>query len=138
VHKHTDIHTYTHTCLALVRVVLELVARCADLGLCLRHGDVGCPVGWPPGHLIDEVDLDRVGHPIEGHVLASLVLGTPVAVELHPCIVPLLTHRRLVAGVALVMVIEIVARKIKLILQRLLGFFDTEAYYLRIIVAKTR
>jgi hypothetical protein len=110
-YRHT--YTHTHTCLALVRVVFELVARCADLGLCLRQGDVGCPIGWRSGHLIDEVDLDRVGHPIQGHVLATLVRGTPVGVELRPCPVPLVAHCRLVIGVALLMAFESVRRIIK-------------------------
>jgi hypothetical protein len=113
VYIHTHIHTHAHTCLALVRVVFELVARCADLGLCLRQGDVGCPIGWRSGHLIDEVNLDRVGHPIQGHILATLVCGTPVRVELPPSLVPLVAHRRLVTGVTLLMAIESERRIIK-------------------------
>jgi hypothetical protein len=75
--------------LVLGGVLGEVMSGGADLRLCLRHRGHSSPQCRRVGHLIDEVDLDVLWHPIQGHVPASLVFWAPEFVELGPCLVPL-------------------------------------------------
>jgi hypothetical protein len=84
-----------------VGATLQRTPGSADLGLSLGNGHARRPTGRRTCHLIHQVDLDVVWHPVERHVLSSAGLRRPVHVELPPCRVTLRADLRLAQAVTL-------------------------------------
>ena len=79
----------------------ELVPLGADVALRFLQGGRRRPARRGPGHIVDEVDLEAVGHAVEGLVLPPHTDGAHAGKERTPPCVALVAHCRLFRAVSL-------------------------------------
>jgi hypothetical protein len=82
-------------------LLAHLVPLRAHVGLGPLHGRRCRPAGRGPGHEVDEVDLDCVGHAIQGAVHTPHTCRCVVNPERPPSTVPLVPHSQLGGSIAL-------------------------------------
>ena len=73
----------------------------AHEGLGPLHSDIRRPAGGLPGHFVDEVDLNGIGHLFQGTVLPPHMLRRVVWLECRPRLVPLASHSCLGGAITL-------------------------------------